>query len=693
MISILLLLALTHSLFGAPLNMRLPPQNEVVLQKRASSDSDFLLDNTRTLWDIIWSCLATIFACTWVAVHPNIPSPKADFRSRLKNKVVIMVYAWIAPECVTMWAMRQLVSARELARICNNTRGIPNDDRSYLQLFLASLNPFQPDDMSRKVQRWTLTHGFFAQMGGYTIFRDSNPYWTLCLEDVDLPRDINLIPYYTEEEIMDRSKGDVLSKGVALLQTAWFGMQYFTRVYNQLPLTELETVTLAFVVLNFVMYILWWYKPLNVQCPIRVYESSPSIPAHDGVRSENSVTSDAPAINFDDLSCHESDAWEDRPETPWFPPYEVALQIQGKLGDNFPPSDTSTLISTPSSPLGIHLDIHTPPLDETWSPNELPWFPTPEVLSSRRSTHTERSAEMAKPSSRPGSLSDLPPSSWHYRLPWSLNHFPRHVFLTIDGGWYIIHLIYDDMNEGDGPSTYAIPHDNQLEINFYVPLFIRNRSWAIQMCLVLPLWSLYIASVVLYTFGPYRLFAYLLAPLASMTGVSQATQESWMDSQYPLRVPPFFSGPNCTLSAPARSRIWYATFLLTSVFGTVHALGWFSHFPTQTEREIWRISTLIICGVPPTVALWVMYRRSSFPQLSGNNVASRPGAISAPIHAIHRSDIYQLLQFLASKPARVGMPMYIFARIALITLAIISLREQPQDAFKNPPWTSTIPHL
>ena len=27
----------------------------------------------RTVWDILWSCLATTFAVTWVSVHPNVP--------------------------------------------------------------------------------------------------------------------------------------------------------------------------------------------------------------------------------------------------------------------------------------------------------------------------------------------------------------------------------------------------------------------------------------------------------------------------------------------------------------------------------------------------------------------------------------------------------------------------------------------
>ena len=34
------------------------------------------LTHCRTIWSIVWSCLVTIFSCTWVAVHPNVPCPK-----------------------------------------------------------------------------------------------------------------------------------------------------------------------------------------------------------------------------------------------------------------------------------------------------------------------------------------------------------------------------------------------------------------------------------------------------------------------------------------------------------------------------------------------------------------------------------------------------------------------------------------
>jgi len=73
-------------------------------------------------------------------------------------------------------------------------------------------------------------------------------------------------------EIQDKSKGDFISKSIIILQTSWFVMQCIARGAQGLPITELELVTIAFAGLNFVIYLLWWDKPLNVQCGVRVYK-------------------------------------------------------------------------------------------------------------------------------------------------------------------------------------------------------------------------------------------------------------------------------------------------------------------------------------------------------------------------------------------------------------------------------------
>jgi hypothetical protein len=109
-------------------------------------------------------------------------------------------------------------------------------------------------------------------MGGFKLFDDEGPVRTLNPDELQSLAQNGEIdfPYITENEILDKSKGDVLSKGLVVIQTGWFILQCIARQVEHLPLTELELVTLAFAALNFVTYGLWWNKPLNVQCPVRV---------------------------------------------------------------------------------------------------------------------------------------------------------------------------------------------------------------------------------------------------------------------------------------------------------------------------------------------------------------------------------------------------------------------------------------
>ena len=77
-------------------------------------------------------------------------------------------------------------------------------------------------------------------------------------------------PNVTVEEIEDRSKSDGFSKTIALGQTLWFVAQCIARRSQHLDLTLVELLTLSLAVLNGLMYYLWWNKPLDVRCPIRV---------------------------------------------------------------------------------------------------------------------------------------------------------------------------------------------------------------------------------------------------------------------------------------------------------------------------------------------------------------------------------------------------------------------------------------
>ena len=88
------------------------------------------LTHCRTIWSVVWSCLVTIFSCTWVAVHPNIPCPKKrqangwiercirnPLLSFAEHRLPLFICALLTPEYVLAWAIRQFLSARKIAKV------------------------------------------------------------------------------------------------------------------------------------------------------------------------------------------------------------------------------------------------------------------------------------------------------------------------------------------------------------------------------------------------------------------------------------------------------------------------------------------------------------------------------------------------------------------------------------------------
>ncbi|TFK58018.1 hypothetical protein BDN72DRAFT_744767, partial [Pluteus cervinus] len=197
----------------------------------------------RSLVDIVRSCVLTIFACIYTALHPNIPDPDATMWQKICKRLKMSFYMLIAPEVVIWWAMRQWYGAREIAREL----------------------------------KWTMTHGHFAQMGGLEAIhpdgarevldpRDLYNYWYGSANYLGQGRIDAKELQFPQKQVQDRSKGDFLSKGLVALQTSWFVLECIARFQQHLPITELEVVTLAFAVLNIITYGFWWDKPLNVNC-------------------------------------------------------------------------------------------------------------------------------------------------------------------------------------------------------------------------------------------------------------------------------------------------------------------------------------------------------------------------------------------------------------------------------------------
>ncbi|PBK78597.1 hypothetical protein ARMSODRAFT_1011157 [Armillaria solidipes] len=210
------------------------------------------IDDRRTLSNIVWSCLATVFACTWLAVHPNVPGRNITDSAIpfAIERMKIMVIAILAPEVIVAWAAEQFIVAW---KVCHGKH------MSILSVHRGNQEVAPP---YWKRANLTMAHGFFLSMGGF--------YYTQQRKLVDLET-VYFQPYLvgdmaaiSSERIKDKSKGDALSKTVSILQISWFIAQCIARAVQDLPITLIEMTALAFSGLSIITYCLWWHKPLNV---------------------------------------------------------------------------------------------------------------------------------------------------------------------------------------------------------------------------------------------------------------------------------------------------------------------------------------------------------------------------------------------------------------------------------------------
>ncbi|KAJ7592054.1 hypothetical protein C8J56DRAFT_1131475 [Mycena floridula] len=256
------------------------------------------LCDRRTLYDIIFGCVATIFACTWVSVHPNVPPARLGVFKSTSRRLSMMLVAIIAPEIVVAFAARQFIFSRKFAEefdkidksqpdgtdsemssteahsqnvsaldIETQHQSIPMERRS----LLWPQHLFKSSQLAKESEKkLSKAHGFFFAMGGF-VSHGGFPITTLDQisgkSDVakDYRKDIRGL---REEEIKDKSKGDALSKGLALFQVLWFITQCLGRQIQHLPITSLEIATIAFAVLNIFIWVLWWNKPLSIDVPV-----------------------------------------------------------------------------------------------------------------------------------------------------------------------------------------------------------------------------------------------------------------------------------------------------------------------------------------------------------------------------------------------------------------------------------------
>ncbi|MCJ1461871.1 hypothetical protein MMC07_000470 [Pseudocyphellaria aurata] len=154
----------------------------------------------------------------------------------------------------------------------------------------------QPDDQdqqldrtssaSQKPLRWTSTLSYYANMGGLRVRFPLTPStdWsdtpeqdafiinTKQLSILVQNRHINIdnLSNLSIDTTVDKSKGDLFTKGLAILQVLRLIITVFIRLSKDLAVSQLEILALAFGICSILTYGFCWKKPQDVRTAITI---------------------------------------------------------------------------------------------------------------------------------------------------------------------------------------------------------------------------------------------------------------------------------------------------------------------------------------------------------------------------------------------------------------------------------------
>ncbi|KAI9843437.1 MAG: hypothetical protein M1838_002613, partial [Thelocarpon superellum] len=97
--------------------------------------------------------------------------------------------------------------------------------------------------------------------------------WALSASQIDYAYRNDILtelPQITAEDLSDRSKGDALVKGLAVLQITWLVIQVVARAVQNLAISLLEVTVLAFASCAILTYLVLWHKPQDVRTPVYI---------------------------------------------------------------------------------------------------------------------------------------------------------------------------------------------------------------------------------------------------------------------------------------------------------------------------------------------------------------------------------------------------------------------------------------
>ncbi|KAJ5649432.1 uncharacterized protein N7484_003155 [Penicillium longicatenatum] len=270
-------------------------------------------DDSRSSWDIFWTCLSTILACTWTALHLAVPSRESNESWQIFRKLQVWICAILAPELMAGLAAEGLCRAMAVVARCNaafcrlsdeptesisrpletsvaNEQISGREKTSHQENEDPSTRPKEGSTREEEVSKqeeqapsedktktrtfwWSTAQGFCLTMNG--VLLQTKDDWTYPVQPNNVVPLIEagvVKPFHLRtRDIKDRAKADSLAKGFTLLQSLWVTCNIVARRAYSLPISPLEYSTVAYVVCAAVTYVTWWHKPRDMVTPILIF--------------------------------------------------------------------------------------------------------------------------------------------------------------------------------------------------------------------------------------------------------------------------------------------------------------------------------------------------------------------------------------------------------------------------------------
>ena len=223
--------------------------------------------------DILSSCLVTLTACVYTAIHLNVPPLHETKLHFLWRKVKWVALALFAPEIVLYTAFKQFAEARVLVKELNQLRfgngngdstRDPAKDMHDTNATNSSIHvPSASSEVSDSIPRYDLRFGFFIVMGGCITkdvaqISDKYTYCSITPEAAIVFARQGLYFDLSPGKIADKSKANLFGKGLVCAQVIWFVTQCIARAIASYPLVLIEVHTMVHVVCALAIYVLWW---------------------------------------------------------------------------------------------------------------------------------------------------------------------------------------------------------------------------------------------------------------------------------------------------------------------------------------------------------------------------------------------------------------------------------------------------